>query len=388
MALAVTGGLSKSSNSLPSSLIAFYAHNASNNPNEIADLGNAVHSAWEEILNSAPPENFVDSLTTRKIIQFRETFTGSKALRLFFDYIYPLLLEMAKVPDERVILNILAKHCLTKNHFLVIIPKLEKTIQGSCVNRAIQGISLAKFKREGLSYIELVANSDSFIVEIAINDPVVEILEDNRRSWHLGSVPNRSRLVHELGHILQWYSKYSYGLGDLYRTQSWRWTDEAEKQVINLENDLLHKRKDMSRISHNSFSVPNEAQTPTEVLYYGLQYGADGTVKQICDRHSAASEDSPDRFKYTPQEIAEYAKGYLMDIPRNEQMISQEDVEYRILSQAHKDRAINHLIAVLQIQDAADGKRTSEQLVHAVYKQASPTRIKKPFPKSLSALKG
>ena len=309
----------------------------------LGSISLSVSSAWDQIWDQAPADQFIDSLLCNKTIDFRGDFTGPVAMRKFSQHIYPLLVEMATAPLERAFLSKLAKDLRLKHSFLMIIPKETSSFldENSCIIACHQGIPLCLINSlKGVSIETLLHKTDSFMVELRINNPTVELLEANDGSWHLGSVSLRSILAHELGHIAQKIKRDLDLDTQLHNDVSFRWTHGEEARNIAEENRFLQARGEMTRLSHKWFktSAAFKELDATSLLIDSLMMGMDGSVKALCNQ-DINTEDL---------EILQiYVDSFLDDFPPERAMLSSIDETFRSIARIHKNTAMELLVMTL-----------------------------------------
>jgi len=325
---------------------------------EVPKLHAAISPIWERLLNE--PDHYVNTLLHDKVIDFPRIMTTPSIKNLFLKHIYPSLVQIAASPSEKALLASVVGHLKANHLFLSIIPE-NKDKESSCAYFSLQGL------RVGRVY------SDSCTIVMQYAEDVIRVLSDKDHTWHLGTTDKHSTLLHELAHLDNMLQVDHYSLLAALQTSSWRWTNQEEQRVIDVENCALEARGALKRLGHKVLPFTNRefANMPATLkLAYALAMGADATVKELCDRHLAAPEGSEDRIIFNSQEHASpYASAYLIDHPDDEDLIDKVvDGEFQQATRAHKNLALTHLLMMLNKTE--DGMDLIKALLESIVTKA------------------
>lgn len=323
----------------------------------------AISSIWENFLNE--PSRYIDTLLYDRVIDFRGSCRTTPVIRLFFEQAYPLLIEIAATPLEKEILADVMRQLKINGLFLSIFPKEGK--KSSSTYFANQGI---RFPNNRVKINKI----DSYGIDMQYGYEAIHLLSDQNQQWHLGTISKRSSLLHELCHLDNMLHGDYFTYPELFEDSSWVWTNEEECRVTNIQNEALEARGEMRRLSHKS-SPFNEQEyvnmSAAHKLEFALSFGADGTVKEICDRHLAASLDSKDRIILSlPRHVPAFATAYLKDRPQDKKIIDKViDIEFQEVTRNHKNIALIYIL--LMLEQSENGIAFSETLLECIDTKAT-----------------
>lgn len=309
---------------------------------DVSRLHAAISPIWENFLNE--PGRYIDSLLYNRIIDFRGSFGAASTIHLFFKHAYPLLVEIAAVSSEKALLASVVHHLKTNHFFLSFIFKEDNT--SSCVYFAKQGNHFSDNRVR-------LAEIDSCTINMHYGDERMHILSDKTHRWYVGNTSKRSVLLHELAHLDNMLQGDYFFHPELLINSSWVWTNQEEYRVIDVQNEALEARGEWTRLSHRAlFCTDREFANMPSTLKLGIAFGmgADGTVKELCDRHLTAAFDSDDRIIFSsPKHATPYAISYLIDDPKDEEIIDQViDGKFQQATRAHKNLALLHILFMLE----------------------------------------
>ena len=340
------------------SLIASYAGTRGS-----SRMGKEINNAWSCVWLRATDERFVNWLVLEKVIDFCGIKAKTEGVTLFSRHITPLLLDAASQPIERRFLYNLATHLRAAGLFLSIIPKFGKTAAedgGSFSSRAVQGVPVALVPNcptEATATeesVRLFAESiDSFAVELLLDDPSLQLLESDRREWHLAVTAPRSSLLHELIHVLDMVTH-----NEPQGTASYRWTNPYEEATIKRENAFLMVRGEMTRMSHKQPTTLEAymQQSASMRLFDAIFLAADGSARELAEG-----------LDWNEVNLSHVAAGYLglfmsidslsIDTPYREEMI------------AHKNFALENIVNIL-LEKHPQGRELASQLIASILEKA------------------
>ena len=357
--------------SIPS-LISAYAEEEES---PLMQICKEVDELWDKVWQEATSERFVDWLVNERIIDFKGPGAKTEGVHLFSRHIRPLLLDAASTPQERELLYTLGRHLKFSNRFLTIIPKFGRTSADdgrSYTCRAVQGVpaSLVPGRPTAETVTEesleiFLQSIDSFAVELLLDSPRLELLEDATGAWHLGSTADRSSLLHELTHVWDMVTETPEPTG----AKSYRWTRPEEERTIERENAFLRGRKEKVRVSHSAACTVemHMEQSCTLRLVDAFLLAADGTARILIEEGLMAPEGSPKRIELDEKHLKTYAKAYLMLFM---QVQSNEiDLAYRNELIFHKNVALDHLVTTL-VEKHPEGKKMASRVLELVVEEA------------------
>jgi hypothetical protein len=281
---------------------------------------------------------------------------------------------------ERAFLCQLSRNLQTKQRFICILPKFGKTSVGenSCNTQAIRGIPMTQmlatlgFTLENCpkkDFDALLMRVDSFVIELLMDNLVPQILMDAEHGWHLGSVFPRSSLLHELFHVDHMLVDESSTMQRL-NAFSWRWTTAEEQITIARENRCLRARKERVRVSHKCINCRQ-----SRYLEYSLMLGLDGLIKELCHKHLVAPLNSPDRINCELDALERYAHVYLVDIPQDGQVESEEiDRAFQKQARLKKNSALKLFVCALLEDFSENGCQQVRDLLTAIVHKTPSTR--------------
>lgn len=325
---------------------------------ELPKLQAAISPIWERLLNE--PCHYVNTLLHDRVIDFPQRLGASSLKHHFLKQVYPAFVEIAAAPKEKVLLVSVVRQLQASRLFLSVISANDDK-QSSCAYFSLQGLHVSRLY------------SDSCTIKMNYGDRVMRILRDQDHRWHMGTTDLRSTLFHELAHLDKMLQVDEYSLLGSLQTSSWRWTNEEERRVIAIENCALEARGALQRLGHSALPFTNREFTkwPARTkLALALALGVDGAVKELCDRHVVALEESEDRLIFSSQEHAsKYALAYLMDRPAEDELIDKEvDGEFQQATRAHKNLGLTHLLMMLN--QTEDGLDFTKELLASIVAQA------------------
>lgn len=136
----------------------------------------------------------------------------------------------------------------------------------------------------------------NFHIDLCFEGTERGLFEDTSGSWYIDSIFPQRTFEHEAFHINQ-IAKGTFI--EMQKKQSLRWSNEAEREAIEVENRVSFARGDRKRLCH--LAIPNW-KTKTEEFVVGMMFGCDGTVRHLLTDYFENSKNSTaapskDRFK-------------------------------------------------------------------------------------------
>lgn len=198
----------------------------------------------------------------------------------FHDKIYPIMVRSVVIPEGRKHLEAVVTALRTTKRTLSI---REGTVCDPLI-ASMLGIMTGSNAHEK-EFTMGCLSSKILGLEVAMKSKERSVYELYDGSWHDLPISTQEIFEHEIYHIAQ-IAKGT--MKELQKVKSKRWSDDAEREAIEVENKLAAARGDPMRLTHQL--IPNY-QTKREEFYYAMMFGCDGNAEKLLKEWAKRSEN-------------------------------------------------------------------------------------------------